>query len=305
MAENVSDTPSRTEVAPGTLAPMHSVRRRGSGTVVGVLVVIALLAAAAWLQLRISGNDAAGAIIATAPAPSTTTTSPLPLPTEPPPASQIGEGSDGHQFRFGVARPVSLPATVADVAVSRIGIYEDMGQAEPPDSLRNPTREGLPLVFLVQQRVGDWLEVQLQTRPNMATAWVKAADVSLREVQYKIVIDSGAQHLSAYHLRDKVLDADVATGLSGTPTPTGAFFLDGIVQVTNPSGPYGPYQLSVAAFSNVLTSFGGGNGQIAIHGTNAPGAIGAPASHGCVRMSNDDITRLAAMVQSGTPVEIF
>lgn len=216
----------------------------------------------------------------------------------------MGDGSQGQPFRYGVARPVSLPATVADVAVSRIGIYEDMGQAEPPDSLRNPTREGLPLVFLVQQRVGDWLEVQVQVRPNMATAWVKASDVTLREVPYKIVIDVNSQHLSAYHLQDKVFDADVATGLSGTPTPTGTFFLDGIVQVTDPSGPYGPYQLSVAAFSDVLHSFGGGNGQIAIHGTNAPGAIGAPASHGCVRMANDDITRLASMVPSGTPVEI-
>jgi len=166
------------------------------------------------------------------------------------------------------------------------------------------TREGLPLVFLVQQKVGDWLEVQVPARPNMATAWIKAADVTLREAPYRIVIDVNAQHLSAYHLGERVLDADVATGLSGTPTPTGTFYIDGIVQVDQPDGPYGPYQLSVAAFSDVLHSFGGGNGQIAIHGTNAPGAIGAPASHGCVRMNNDDITRLASMVRSGTPVEI-
>lgn len=282
-------------------------RTRAGGTAVGVLVVISLLLTAVWLQVRISGDDRAGAVIASAPSPTTS----LPPPTTtttteapPAPTSQVGEGPGGAQFRYGIARPVSLPATVADAAVARVGLYEDMGQAESPESLRNPTREGLPLVFLVQQSIGAWLEVQVPVRPNMGTAWIKAADVTLRQVPYRIVVDVNAQRLSAYQLGEKVLEADVATGLAGTPTPTGTFYLDGIVQVEQADGPYGPYQLSVAAFSTVFTSFGGGNGQIAIHGTNSPGRIGAPASAGCVRMNNDDITRLASFVRSGTPVEI-
>ena len=286
---------------------MRSVRRRRTrGAAAGVLVVIALLVTSVWLQVRISGDDQAGAVIATAARPTTTvapTTTAAPPPvTEPP--GQVGEGSDGRSFRYGVARPVSSPATVADAAVSRVPIYENPGQAEAPDFLRHPTREGLPLVFLVQQRIGDWLEVQVPVRPNMATAWVRASDVTLREAPYRIVVDVNAQHLTAYRGAERVFDADVATGLAGTPTPTGAFFIDGMVQVSDPTGPYGPYQLSVAGFSNVLTSFGSGNGQIAIHGTNSPGRIGAPASHGCVRMGNDEITQLASMVRTGTPVEI-
>ena len=74
--------------------------------------------------------------------------------------------------------------------------------------------------------------------------------------------------------------------------------------LANPNGPYGTHQLSVAAFSNVLTSFGGGNGQIAIHGTNQPAKVGSAVSNGCVRMTNDDITRLVSLVPIGTPVEI-
>ncbi len=283
-------------------------RRRAGGTAVGVLVVIALLATAAWTQVRISADDRAGAVIASAPSPTTSLPPPPTTTTEapPPPAptSQVEAGPGGAQFRYGTARPVSLPATVADAAVARVGLYENMGQAEPPESLRNPTREGLPLVFLVQQSIGDWLEVQVPVRPNMGTAWIKAADVTLRQVSYRIVVDVNTQRLSAYQLGEKVLEADVATGLAGTPTPTGTFYLDGIVQVEPPDGVYGPYQLSVAAFSTVFTRFGGGNGQIAIHGTNSPGRIGAPASAGCVRMTNDDITRLASFVRSGTPVEI-
>jgi lipoprotein-anchoring transpeptidase ErfK/SrfK len=72
----------------------------------------------------------------------------------------------------------------------------------------------------------------------------------------------------------------------------------------DPGGPYGTHQVSVAAFSNVYSTFGGGVGQIAIHGTNDPAKLGTPASHGCVRMLNDDIAKLADMVPDGTPVQI-
>jgi lipoprotein-anchoring transpeptidase ErfK/SrfK len=80
--------------------------------------------------------------------------------------------------------------------------------------------------------------------------------------------------------------------------------VDGMVELDDTSGPYGAYQISVAAFSEVHYSFGGGNGQIAIHGTNDPALIGTPASNGCVRMTNEDITHLTTLAQLGTPVQI-
>jgi len=39
-----------------------------------------------------------------------------------------------------------------------------------------------------------------------------------------------------------------------------------------------------------------------IHGTNAPGSIGSPASHGCVRMFNPDVIDLYGRVNLGAPV---
>ncbi|HWI03517.1 MAG TPA: L,D-transpeptidase, partial [Acidimicrobiales bacterium] len=62
--------------------------------------------------------------------------------------------------------------------------------------------------------------------------------------------------------------------------------------------------VSVAAFSEVLMSFGSGVGQIAFHGTNAPSLVGSAVSNGCLRMKNADITRLANTVEIGTPVQI-
>ena len=43
---------------------------------------------------------------------------------------------------------------------------------------------------------------------------------------------------------------------------------------------------------------------IYIHGTNAESALGTPASHGCVRMGNDDIIALYELVPLGAKVEI-
>lgn len=42
-----------------------------------------------------------------------------------------------------------------------------------------------------------------------------------------------------------------------------------------------------------------------IHGTNAEGSIGDAVSHGCVRMFNEDVAQLYAMVPVGTPVFVY
>lgn len=44
---------------------------------------------------------------------------------------------------------------------------------------------------------------------------------------------------------------------------------------------------------------------IYIHGTPDDDRIGTPASHGCVRMRNDDVIALFERVDVGTPVEIL
>lgn len=41
-----------------------------------------------------------------------------------------------------------------------------------------------------------------------------------------------------------------------------------------------------------------------IHGTNVPSSIGKNASHGCIRMINEDVIELHSMVRSGAPVYV-
>ncbi len=208
-------------------------------------------------------------------------------------------------MRLGYARPPSTPAIVADAIVPSVGLYHAPGDAEPADSLDNPTWEGLPGVYLVMQQWGDWLEVQVSMRPNESTAWIRAADVSIRQTQFRIVVNISQRSLVAYNGATPFLETQVAVGTGSTPTPTGNYFVDGTVQVTDPTGPYGAYQMSVAAFSDVHYSFGGGIGQIALHGTNNPALLGMPASNGCVRMTNEAITVLANTAPPGTPVTII
>lgn len=41
-----------------------------------------------------------------------------------------------------------------------------------------------------------------------------------------------------------------------------------------------------------------------MHGTDDSSSIGRAASHGCIRLSNEDITYLAGILPLGTPITI-
>jgi lipoprotein-anchoring transpeptidase ErfK/SrfK len=72
---------------------------------------------------------------------------------------------------------------------------------------------------------------------------------------------------------------------------------------TDPAGPLGPGAIGISAFSSVLTGWTQG-GPIAIHGTNEPSSIGEAVSNGCIRLPNETLRRVFAMVLAGTPVLI-
>jgi lipoprotein-anchoring transpeptidase ErfK/SrfK len=201
--------------------------------------------------------------------------------------------------------PTEPPASWVASAVGRsVAVYADPSAPQPVRVLTNPTPEKYPLVFRVEERQGDWLRVKLALRPNGSTGWVRASEVSLTSTPYRVVVELAAHRVTLYSGNDVVLQDVVAVGTPRTPTPTGDFFVDAVWPVGNPGGVYGPYQLSVSAFSDVLRSFGGGQGQIAMHGTNAPGLLGGNVSNGCIRMRNETITRLAQAVPAGAPMQV-
>ena len=81
-------------------------------------------------------------------------------------------------------------------------------------------------------------------------------------------------------------------------------YVTDVLDTGNDGGAYGPFALGLSAHSETLSEFGGGDGQVGIHGTNDPSSIGNNVSHGCVRVPNDIVSQLAAIVPLGTPVTI-
>ncbi|WP_260477657.1 L,D-transpeptidase family protein [Nonomuraea sp. WAC 01424] len=192
---------------------------------------------------------------------------------------------------------------IASAKGARIRIYRDkQGAAER--TITSPNDYGATRVFLVERDEGDWLQVLLPIRPNGSKGWIKAADVTLAETSHRVEIDRGAFRFTVYDGDRPVRTGKVATGEAGTPTPPGRYFFTELVKPTGDGGAYGAYAFGLSGFSPVLKSFAGGPGQLAIHGTNKPSAIGTRASHGCVRVGNDDITWMAKNLAIGTPVVV-
>lgn len=203
----------------------------------------------------------------------------------------------------GPKAPTSFPVASAVVPVVHLFSSPDVPLATKP-TMANPTSEGLPVVFLVLAHQGPWLDVRVSARPNGLTAWVQASEVAQSTVPNHVKVELAAHRVTVYQGNTILLQAPVVIGSPASPTPTGDFFVDGIVQVADPGGVYGAYQVSVSGFSDTYTEFGGGIGQIAMHGTNRPDQVGQSISHGCVRMTNDAITKVAALAPLGTPVDI-
>lgn len=241
---------------------------------------------------------------------------------EPGPARLVGDWPTTTTIAFDPADPetgltISGPIgppwptsfTVADAAVPSVDLYAQPGVRVPTGrSLDHPTAEGMPLVMLVRRTVTvegvEWLQAQIPSRPNGATAWIRADDVTRRTVPNHVIVELEAKRLTVHHGDEAIWSTSVAPGMASAPTPTGAFYVDAQAQPLDPTGPYGRYQVSFSGFSEVHTSFAGGSGQAAMHGTNRPELIGTPASNGCVRLTNEDVTALVVLAPTGTPVTI-
>ncbi len=221
-----------------------------------------------------------------------------------PPAQPRAVGGPLPRGTPGAAMNVTDPSTVAVARARTLPLYAVPGAAAPSSTMANPNNLGATVVLLVTAQQPNWVEAYVPVRPNETMAWVPAADVALTTVDEHIVVHLGDRQLILYRNNQPVYTAPVAPGAPDAPTPTGSFFVAYKVRVTDPSGPYGPDAFGTSDFSGTYYSFDGGPGQIGIHGTDQPSVIGTYASHGCIRLYNNDIATLAQQVVPGTPVEV-
>ena len=232
----------------------------------------------------------------------------VPPSASAPPHTPSPSASGGPRgFRRTPATPVPATAFTSYAVDARgrsVGIYDAPG-GRVVRSLGNPQPSGAPLVFLLDREQGAWLKVHLPVRPNGSTGWVRRRDVNVRGVTYRVDVLRGAHELRLYEHGRLVRTFPVGIGTEDTPTPGGTFYLKELLRPPNPEGAYGPYAYGLSGYSNVLTSYNGGDGVIGIHGTNDPSSVGRDVSHGCIRMRNADVTYLAGRLPLGTPVRIL
>jgi lipoprotein-anchoring transpeptidase ErfK/SrfK len=194
---------------------------------------------------------------------------------------------------------------VAQAKVASVAVYQTPAAGKPWKTLRHPLPSKAPLVFLVQEEKGDWLRVLVPVRPNQSQGWIRRKDVTLSQHEYRITISISKHELTLYKGSNVVMREQVGLGKETTPTPGGVFYTKELLRPPKPDGAYGPYAYGLSGFSPVLNEFLGGDGEIGIHGTNDPAGIGKDVSHGCIRMRNEAITKLAATLPLGVPVQIM
>jgi lipoprotein-anchoring transpeptidase ErfK/SrfK len=149
-----------------------------------------------------------------------------------------------------------------------------------------------------------WAEVLLPKRPNGSRGWVLQNRMDLTSTSIRLTIDVSDRRLSVFRKNRRIMYVSVAVGKDGTPTPTGPLFAIAETLPGVTGGFLGTFILPLTGFSETLNEFAGGDGRVAIHGTTLPALIGTQASHGCVRMFNSDVTRLARLARPGTPLVI-
>lgn len=153
-----------------------------------------------------------------------------------------------------------------------------------------------------------WIEEELKRLAAltgvilMATAEALAQDKAGRPAK-RLVISIPDRKLAVMESGRVVKVYSTAVGAPKTPSPTGSFTIINSIEDptwytkgrTVPPGKSNPLGTRWMGLS--LKGYG-------IHGTNNPSSIGRNASHGCIRMKNQDVEELFKVVAVGDIVEL-
>ena len=116
----------------------------------------------------------------------------------------------------------------------------------------------------------------------------------------RIVISLMERKLTVMHDGKPTGEYEIAVGKPDTPTPTGEFRIADKQAYDGANGVFGTRWMEfhrMRESDGVLHLLG-------IHGTNAPQKIGDAVSHGCIRLSNEDVEQVYRQAYIGEPVEI-
>ena len=155
---------------------------------------------------------------------------------------------------------------------------------------------------------------EIEDQPNAQTETPRETGSTAQNVVIRI--DTKTNLLEVYDGEKLIAAYPVTVGSTHTASPVGEWKVRGIAKMPKfrydkemlkhgqrsgnfyvlPPGPRNP----VGVMWIALNKKG-----IGIHGTNDPGSIGHAASHGCVRLANWDVVRLATKIKGGDSVSIY
>jgi hypothetical protein len=181
-------------------------------------------------------------------------------------------------------------------------------RAQRVGRLHFETEDGPLETYLALARRDDsqgrsWTRIRLPGRPNGRTGWVRSGALGpLFLVHTMLRVDRGALRATLYRRGLKIWTSRIGVGTPSTPTPAGHFWVRSRLRNLAGGTVYGPWAFGTSAYS-VLSDWPGG-GVIGIHGTDEPWLIPGRPSHGCIRLPNAKVRRLARLMPIGTPVHI-
>src|SRR5262245_7872216 len=217
-----------------------------------------------------------------------------------------------------VADKVQYPTTttLTDKKVARwaVVLRRVVVRAQPKASARAVTTldtmtsdDTQNLVVVLERRDlgrdSAWYRVRLPILPNNSTGWVRTRYLgTLYTVHTHLYVDRSRLRATLKRDGKTIFTTHVGVGKSYWPTPRGEFYVRS--KLTGFDDPvYGPIAFGTSARSAVLTDWPGG-GFVGIHGTNQPEILPGRVSHGCIRMPNPAIVKLARLMPVGTPLSI-
>jgi hypothetical protein len=222
------------------------------------------------------------------------------LPSSPAPALEIGRPEQLHSTRFlsrwTIVRARALARTRPSAsarAIAEVGTTTAEGTANVVEVLRTKVAADGAL----------WVEVRLPVLPNGSVGWMRRQALGAYEtVNTELLVDRRTLRATLYRNGNVIFSVAVGVGTDAWPTPAGRFTIRS--ELTRyASAFYGPVAFGTTARSAVLTDWPGG-GFVGIHGTNEPELLPGRVSHGCIRMRNSDILRLAMLLPIGTPLTV-
>jgi len=195
----------------------------------------------------------------------------------------------------------------APVARSAVARHSPRADAATVTALSPTTPDGTTnIVAVLREQAsarGLWALVRLPVLPNGSVGWVpRSALGGYGFTRTRLFIDRAHFDATLFRNGRVIFRAPVGVGKLDSPTPPGEFYIrERLTTLESPF--YGPIAFGTNARSEQLTDWPGG-GFIGIHGTNEPELLPGRVSHGCVRLRNDDLLRLARLLPVGTPVTI-